>query len=88
MIGQLEVAELAANGHSDDVRTYLALLVTLNGAAKRLNARLDLMLSTGCTEQDALITLARSWDGLDGEHDVRRMRDAAAVVLAREEALG
>jgi hypothetical protein len=46
------------------------------------------MLSTGCTEQDALITLARSWDGLGGEHDVRRMRDAAAVVLAREEALG
>lgn len=79
-------AEWAAFGHSDDVRTFLSLLVAIDGAINQI----DLAVSKiDCyTPEDVHVKIARCFDGLDGEEDVGKLRAALEVLLDRHQALG
>lgn len=76
----------ATTGDPDDVRTWLALLVALDGVVSRIEEALGRI--DGHTPEDILIKIARCWDGLDGEDDSRVLRMALEVLFQRADALG
>lgn len=80
-----DLAAFALDGHPDDVRTTLGLMVILAGFIDVLREFVGSPEDLGDPEK--LIALARAWDGLDGEADVKALRHAAMILARRVQAI-